>query len=57
MTIAKKIAHKAQAAKGAAKKYIGRATGNTRLRTEGRADQFKGNTKQAGDNVKDAFRH
>ena len=30
MTIAKKIAHKAQAAKGAAKKYIGRATGNTR---------------------------
>jgi uncharacterized protein YjbJ (UPF0337 family) len=56
MTIAKKIAHKAQAAKGAAKKYIG-ATGNTRLRTEGRVDQFKGNTKQAGDNVKDAFRH
>jgi uncharacterized protein YjbJ (UPF0337 family) len=48
MSIGKKIAHKAQVAKGAAKKYIGRATGNTRLRTEGRVDQFKGNTKQAG---------
>jgi hypothetical protein len=34
MSIAKKIAHKAKAAKGAAKKYFGRATGNTRLRTE-----------------------
>ena len=35
----------------------GTATGNTRLRTEGRADQFTGNTKQAGDKVKDAFKH
>jgi uncharacterized protein YjbJ (UPF0337 family) len=42
---------------GAAKKYFGRATGNTRLRTEGRVDQFKGNTKQAGEKVKDAFKH
>jgi uncharacterized protein YjbJ (UPF0337 family) len=57
MSIGKKIAHKAQAAKGTAKKIFGRATGNTRLRTEGRVDQFKGNTKQAGDNVKDAFKH
>jgi uncharacterized protein YjbJ (UPF0337 family) len=57
MSIGKKIAHKAQAAKGAAKKYVGRATGNTRLRTEGRVDQFTGNTKQAGDKVKDAFKH
>ena len=57
MSIGKKIAHKAEAAKGAAKKYFGRATGNTRLRTEGRVDQFKGNTKQAGAKVKDAFKH
>ena len=57
MSIGKKIAHKAEAAKGAAKKYFGRATGNTRLATEGRVDQFKGNTKQAGDKVKDAFKH
>jgi uncharacterized protein YjbJ (UPF0337 family) len=52
MSIGKKIAHKAEAVKGAAKK-----SGNTRLRTEGRVDQFKGNTKQAGDKVKDAFKH
>jgi uncharacterized protein YjbJ (UPF0337 family) len=57
MSIGKKIANKAEAAKGTAKKIFGRATGNTRLRTEGRVDQFKGNTKQAGENVKDAFRH
>ena len=57
MSISKKIAHKAEAAKGTAKKIFGRATGNTRLRTAGRVDQFKGNTKQAGDNVKDAFTH
>ena len=42
MSIGKKIAHKAEAAKGAAKKYLGRATGNTRLRTEGRVDQVQG---------------
>lgn len=57
MSIGRKIAHKAQAARGAAKKHFGRATGNTRLRTEGRADQIKGNAKQAGDKVKDAFKH
>ena len=57
MSIGKKIAHKAEAAKGATKKFFGRATGNTRLRTEGRADQIKGNTKQAGAKLKDAFKH
>jgi uncharacterized protein YjbJ (UPF0337 family) len=57
MSIAKKLAHKAEAAKGVTKKYFGRATGNTRLRTEGRVDQFMGNTKQAGDKVNDAFKH
>lgn len=57
MSIGKKLAHKAEAAKGAAKKFFGRATGNTRLRTEGRVDQFKGNTKQAGAKLKDAVKH
>ena len=57
MSIGKTIAHKAEAAKGTAKKILGRSTGNTRLRVEGRVDQFKGNTKQAGDKVKDAFKH
>jgi uncharacterized protein YjbJ (UPF0337 family) len=57
MSIGKKLAHMAQAAKGATKKYFGRATGNSRLRTEGRVDQFKANTKQAGDKINDAFKH
>jgi uncharacterized protein YjbJ (UPF0337 family) len=56
MSIGKKIAHKAEATKGAAKKFFGRATGNTRLRTEGRLDQAKGNAKQAGDKIKDTFK-
>jgi uncharacterized protein YjbJ (UPF0337 family) len=57
MSIGKKIAHKAEAAKGTAKKLVGRATGNTRLRSEGRVDQATGNTKQAGEKMKDAFKH
>jgi uncharacterized protein YjbJ (UPF0337 family) len=54
MSIARKIAHKAEAVKGAFKKTVGRLTGSGRLRTEGRADQAKGNLKQAGAKVKDA---
>jgi uncharacterized protein YjbJ (UPF0337 family) len=57
MSIAKKIAHKAEAFKGSAKKITGRAAGSRRLRAEGRGDQAKGNTKQAGAKLKDAFRH
>ncbi|MEU9624561.1 MULTISPECIES: CsbD family protein [unclassified Streptomyces] len=57
MSIAKKIAHKAEAVKGGAKKAAGRATGSPRLRTEGRGDQVKGNIKQAGAKIKDAFKH
>ncbi|BBY19195.1 CsbD family protein [Mycolicibacterium litorale] len=56
MTIGKTIAHHAEATKGAAKKLIGRASGVTRLRTQGRAGQAKGNSKQSGEKVKDAFR-
>jgi uncharacterized protein YjbJ (UPF0337 family) len=57
MSIAKKVAHKAEAVKGGAKKTAGRATGNERLQAEGRGDQVKGNTKQAGAKIKDAFKH
>jgi len=57
MSIGKKLAHFFFDDTGATEKYFGRATGNTRLRTEGRIDQFKGNTKQAGDKVKDACKH
>ena len=57
MSIAKKIAHKAEAVKGAVKKTAGRVTGSRRLRAKGRGDQAKGNLKQAGAKTKDAFRH
>jgi uncharacterized protein YjbJ (UPF0337 family) len=52
-----KMAHKAEAVKGSLKKTDGRLTGSRRLRAEGRGDQFKGNTKQAGAKIKDAVRH
>ena len=56
MSISRKIAHKAQAVKGAFKKRAGRLTGSRRLRAQGRADQAKGNLKQAGAKVKDALK-
>ena len=55
MSISKKIAHKAEAVKGGAKRMVGRITGSRRLRAEGRADQAKGDIKQAGAKIKDAF--
>jgi len=57
MSIGKKLTHKADAIKGATKKYVGRATGNTRLHTEGRADQATAHAKQAGAKVNGAFKH
>jgi uncharacterized protein YjbJ (UPF0337 family) len=57
MSLAKKIAHKAEVVKGRAKKSVGRLTGNRRLQAQGRRDQFKGNARQAGTKVKDAFKH
>ncbi|GAA2749968.1 MULTISPECIES: CsbD family protein [Kitasatospora] len=57
MGIGKKAAHKAEAVKGGAKKTIGRATGNRSLEAEGRADQVKGDAKQAGAKAKDALKH
>jgi uncharacterized protein YjbJ (UPF0337 family) len=56
MSISKKIAHKAEAVKGSAKRMIGRLTGSRRLRAEGRAEKAKGNLKQAGAKIKDATR-
>ena len=56
MGIAKEIAHKAEAVKGGANKIVGRVTGNRRLQAEGRGDQAKGDAKQAGAKIKDAFK-
>jgi uncharacterized protein YjbJ (UPF0337 family) len=56
VSVAKKITHRAEAVKGAAKVTVGRVTGNRRLRVRGRRDQAKGNIKQYGAKIKDAFR-
>jgi len=56
MSISRKIAHKTQVVKGAFKKTAGRLTDSRRLRAKGRADQAKGNLKQAGTKVKDALK-
>jgi uncharacterized protein YjbJ (UPF0337 family) len=57
MSIARKIAHKAEAVKAGARKRAGRATGNRRQRVKGRTGQATANLKQAGEKIKDAFRH
>jgi uncharacterized protein YjbJ (UPF0337 family) len=54
MSISTKIAHRAEAVEGGAKRMAGRLTGSRRLRAEGRADQAKGDVKQAGAKIKDA---
>lgn len=51
-----KIKNAAQEIAGKAKEAIGNATDNDKLVAEGKADQSKANLKQAGEDVKDAFR-
>lgn len=56
MNTTRKIAHKAETAKGAATKTVGRVTGNRRLQARGRRAQAKGTLKQAAAKIRDAFR-
>jgi uncharacterized protein YjbJ (UPF0337 family) len=51
-----KAADKAQEVKGSVKEAAGRATGDEYLEAEGKSDQVKGDLKQAGEKVKDAFK-
>ncbi|MFF8262321.1 CsbD family protein [Streptomyces virginiae] len=46
----------AEQAKGKAKETVGRAVGNERMTAEGQAEQTKGKTRHAKEDVKDAFR-
>jgi uncharacterized protein YjbJ (UPF0337 family) len=45
----------AEKAAGKVNEGAGKVTGNESLEAEGRGDQAKGNLKQAGEKVKDAF--
>jgi uncharacterized protein YjbJ (UPF0337 family) len=48
---------KMEQAKGKAKEAAGRAVGNERMTAEGRAEQSKGDARQAKEKGKDVFRH
>ena len=56
MATADKAKNKAQEAKGHIKEVAGKATKDRSLEAEGQGDKAKGNLKQAGEKVKDAFR-
>lgn len=51
-----KIENTAEKLGGKGKEAAGEATGDESLKAEGRADQTKGDLKQAGEKVKDAFK-
>ena len=48
-----KAKQQAQQAAGKAKQAVGRATGNEDLENAGKRDQFKGEAKEAGQELKD----
>ena len=56
MTNKDKAKNAAQVVKGNVEEAAGKTTGDDELETEGKQDQMKGNIKQAGEKVKDAFK-
>jgi uncharacterized protein YjbJ (UPF0337 family) len=52
-----KVNNALQDVEGKAKEATGKITGNQRQKNEGRADQAKSDVKNAGEHVKDAFKH
>jgi uncharacterized protein YjbJ (UPF0337 family) len=56
VSASKKAKDKAQTAKGKVKKGAGRALGDPGLEGEGKAEQTKGDLKQAGEKIKDAVK-
>jgi uncharacterized protein YjbJ (UPF0337 family) len=57
MSATDKTKNKAQEVAGKVKEKTGEVTGDHDLEARGKADQTKGNLKQAGEKVKDAFKH
>jgi uncharacterized protein YjbJ (UPF0337 family) len=56
MGLGDKIHNAAEKLHGRSKEGAGRATGDERLRSEGRARHIRADLKQAGEKIKDAFR-
>jgi uncharacterized protein YjbJ (UPF0337 family) len=57
MSAGDKIQNAAEDLGGKAKEAFGKATDDDSKVAEGRADQSKADLKNAGENVKDAFKH
>ena len=57
MSATDKAKNKAQSAKGKMKEAAGRARGDRAQRDKGKAAQVSSDLKQAGEKVKDSFRH
>jgi uncharacterized protein YjbJ (UPF0337 family) len=56
MSLEDKFRHKAQELRGRMKRNAGEVSGDRRLEAEGTTEELKGNLKQAGEKLKDAFR-
>jgi uncharacterized protein YjbJ (UPF0337 family) len=56
MSSTDKVKNKVEDAGGRAKETVGRVTGDRSKEREGRKDQAKSSLKDAGENVKDAFK-
>ena len=56
MSLDDKAKNKAEEMQGKGKEAVGQATDDDELKAEGKADQTKGNLKQAGEKVKDIFK-
>ena len=52
-----KIGNHAEDLKGKAKEALGDANDDPELEAEGKGDQAKSDIKQAGEKIKDAFKH
>ncbi len=57
MSATDKIKNKIEDVQGKAKEGLGAATGDKSTENEGKKDQSKSDLKDAGENVKDAFKH
>ncbi|MCW2595967.1 MAG: hypothetical protein QOH52_1536 [Pseudonocardiales bacterium] len=57
MSATDKMKNAVEDVEGKAKEALGKATGDKSTENEGRGDQAKSDLKDAGENVKDAFKH
>jgi uncharacterized protein YjbJ (UPF0337 family) len=57
MSTEDKAKNKVEEMGGKAKEGVGKVTGDQSLENQGRADQSKADLKNAGEKVKDAFKH